>query len=141
MARQNTPRCLKQGPPRRLLRRPSYPARSLTAVSDLMTGQDYAGAVSAERGRCFRFVYDEHGKPERCPEPMTRTGWLYLVHPWKWYPVDSCERHVGQLEKRPRPPRPSYANDRWHPLGSAWSSTWTVRVFRRHAEPSGCGSF
>jgi hypothetical protein len=68
-----------------------------------MTGQDYAGAVSVERDRCFRFVYDEHGKPDSCPAPITRTGWLYLAHERKWYPVDCCERHVGQLEARPRP--------------------------------------
>ena len=30
---------------------------------------DVAGPRSAERERCFRFIYDEHGKPENCPEP------------------------------------------------------------------------
>jgi len=64
----------------------------------MMAGQDYAGAVSTDRGRCFRFVYDEHGKPARCSEAITRVGWLYLAHPRKWYPVDSCERHFDQLE-------------------------------------------
>jgi hypothetical protein len=73
-------------------------------MSDMMAGQDYAGAVSVERdGRCHRFVYDEHGKPARCSEPITRVGWLYLAYPRKWYPVDSCDRHVNQLEARPRP--------------------------------------
>ncbi len=70
----------------------------------MMAGEDYAGAVSADRGRCFRFCYDEHGKPARCPEPITVTGWLYLSYHRTWFPVDRCERHVDQLEKRPRPP-------------------------------------
>ena len=26
---------------------------------------------SVERGRCHCFVYDEEGKPERCPEPLS----------------------------------------------------------------------
>jgi hypothetical protein len=30
--------------------------------------------------------------------------WLYLSYHRRWYPVDSCEHHVTQLEKRPRPP-------------------------------------
>ena len=70
--------------------------------SDLV-GQDYAGAVATEREKCFRYVHDVHGKPDRCPAPVTGAGWLYLSHERKWYPVDSCERHVSQLEKRPRP--------------------------------------
>jgi hypothetical protein len=78
----------------------SHPLRSLWGVDEL-TGQDYAEAVSAERGRCFRFVYDEHGKPDRCPAPVTRVGWLYLAYERKWHPVDSCKRHVSQLEQRP----------------------------------------
>jgi hypothetical protein len=72
-----------------------------------MAGKDYAGAVSAERGRCFRFVYDEHGKPTHCPGAVTRTGWLYRAHERKWYPVDAYERHVSQLEARPKPPGPT----------------------------------
>lgn len=72
-------------------------------MSDL-TGEDYAGAVGAVRGRCFRLVYDMHGRPTHCPEPITRTGWLYLSYRRKWYPVDNSERHFDQLEKRPRPP-------------------------------------
>jgi hypothetical protein len=33
-------------------------------------GHDYAGAWSAERGRCHRFVYgDEDGHPTECPAP------------------------------------------------------------------------
>jgi hypothetical protein len=72
------------------------------AVSDMMTGQDYTGAVSTERGRCFRLVYDEFGKPSHCSQPVTRNGWLYLAYPRKWYPVDSCQRHVNQLAARPQ---------------------------------------
>jgi hypothetical protein len=71
-----------------------------------MAGEDYAGAVSAERGRSFRFVYDEHGKPEQCQEAITETGWFYISYNHRWHLVDSCERHVSQLEKRPRPVGP-----------------------------------
>jgi YD repeat-containing protein len=30
-------------------------------------GEDYAGAWSAERGRCHRYVYDEHSNPTEWP--------------------------------------------------------------------------
>ena len=58
---------------------------------------DYAGACSTDRGRCFRFIYDEHGKPENCPEPLTATGWLQIEP--KWHQVDSCAEHAGQLRR------------------------------------------
>ena len=36
---------------------------------------DYAGAWSAERGRCFRLIYGtEDGQPEHCPEPLVMVG-------------------------------------------------------------------
>lgn len=58
---------------------------------------DYAGACSAERdGRCFRFVYDDFGKPARCEQPLTATGWTRLD---RWYAVDSCTEHAAQLHK------------------------------------------
>ncbi len=57
---------------------------------------DYAGAVSTERGRCFRFIYDEHGKPENCPQPLTATGWIKVD---RWYEVDACAEHSTQLRK------------------------------------------
>jgi hypothetical protein len=65
---------------------------------------DYAGAVAVDRGRCFRFIYDEHGKPTKCPEPPIATGWLQ-VGP-KWHQVDSCDEHSAQLRRRGpyRPP-------------------------------------
>jgi hypothetical protein len=59
---------------------------------------DYAGAVAVYRGECFRFIYDEHGKPTKCPEPPIATGWLQ-VGP-KWHEVDSCSEHSAQLRRR-----------------------------------------
>jgi hypothetical protein len=61
---------------------------------------DYAGACSAQRdGRCFRFVYDEHGKPERCSGPLTVTG---MVKIGRWFEVDACAEHAAQLTKAGR---------------------------------------
>ena len=54
---------------------------------------DYAGAVSTQRGRCFRFVYDEQGKPAHCAEPITTIGWTKIGP--KWHQVDSCAEHAG----------------------------------------------
>ena len=59
---------------------------------------DYAGACSAQRdGRCFRFVYDEFGKPDRCPQPLAVTGWVKIG---RWYEVDACAEHAAQLRKQ-----------------------------------------
>lgn len=71
-----------------------YPSQGTATVPDM----DYAGAVSVDRGRCYRFVYDEHGKPAHCPEPLIASGWLQ-VGP-KWYQVDSCGEHSAQLRRR-----------------------------------------
>jgi hypothetical protein len=68
-----------------------------------LAGEDYARAVSADRGRCFRWIHDFQGQPTRCPAPITRNGWFYLSYERKWYLVDSCEGHVSQLEARPHP--------------------------------------
>jgi hypothetical protein len=54
---------------------------------------DYAGACSAQRGRCFRFVYDDQGKPANCPEPIATRGWLKID---RWYEVDSCDEHASR---------------------------------------------
>lgn len=59
---------------------------------------DYAGAVSTQRGRCFRFITNRDGKPENCPAPLVATGWLQ-VGP-KWYQVDSCAQHSAELQRR-----------------------------------------
>ena len=60
------------------------------------TTVDYAGAVSTQRGRCHRLVYDADGKPAHCPEPIIATGWTRLD---RWYEVDACAEHAGQLRK------------------------------------------
>ena len=65
---------------------------------------DYAGAWSAERGRCHRFVYDVDDKPTGCPEPPVTSGWRY-DYLGRWYLVDACQRHRLDLLDRPRPPR------------------------------------
>lgn len=59
---------------------------------------DYAGALSVDRGRCHRFTYDEHGKPDNCPERPIATGWLEIGP--KWYQVHSCSEHSGELKHR-----------------------------------------
>ena len=58
--------------------------------------EDYARAASVERGRCFRFVYDEHGNPAHCPEPIVAKGWTKLD---RWYEVDACAEHAAQLRR------------------------------------------
>ena len=64
---------------------------------------DYAGAWSADRGRCHRFVYTvDDGRPATCPEPPVRNGWRREGQ-GRWYAVDACEQHGDQLLQRPRP--------------------------------------
>jgi hypothetical protein len=48
---------------------------------------DYAGAVSTDRGRCFRHIYDPYDEPDRCNGPVIPTGWLEVGG--AWYFVDS----------------------------------------------------
>jgi hypothetical protein len=56
--------------------------------------EDYAGAWSAERGRCYRFVYGtEDGRPANCPEPTDTSGWRQDYQD-RWYVVDACARHA-----------------------------------------------
>jgi hypothetical protein len=63
---------------------------------------DYAGAWSAERGRCHRCVYDADGKPDYCPEPTVTSGWR-VDGQGRWYAVDACAGHADQqLLSRPR---------------------------------------
>jgi hypothetical protein len=59
---------------------------------------DYAQAVSVERGRCFKWVYDVQGKPKRCPEPLTVTGWVKID---RRHEVDACAEHSIQ-RRQPR---------------------------------------
>jgi hypothetical protein len=66
--------------------------------------EDYAGAWSAERGRCHRFVYDPNGKPDNCPEPPVAVGWRYAAHTRSWHAVDACTKHASQLQDGPDPP-------------------------------------
>ena len=75
---------------------------------------DYAGAWHAERGRCHRFVYAEHGKPTVCPEPPVRVGWRYAAHTRTWHAVDACAQHASQLPSRPRPEHMSVGNPDRH---------------------------
>lgn len=65
---------------------------------------DYAGAVTTERGRCFRMIHDDYGRPTHCPKPPLATGWTQIGS--NWYPVDACGEHSAQLLKR-GPYRPS----------------------------------
>ena len=69
---------------------------------------DYAGAVSTQRGRCHRYIYDDQGKPADCPKPPLATGWTQIGP--KWHPVDTCTEHATQLLK-PEPYRPTVRQD------------------------------
>jgi len=82
-------------------RRPKRPQWSNGHTADVQSSamEDYAGAWSAERGRCHRFVYDSNGKPERCPEPAVAVGWRQDGR-GRWFAVDACERHRSQLLSR-----------------------------------------
>jgi len=59
---------------------------------------DYAGAFRPVRGRCFRLVYDEHGKPTGCPQPVIASG--YYLADGRWYQVDACGQHSTQLRRQ-----------------------------------------
>jgi hypothetical protein len=62
---------------------------------------DYAQAVSVDRGRCFRYVDDGQGKPDRCLEAVVTSGWLKVD---RWCEVDACSQHAAQLRSpRSRP--------------------------------------
>jgi hypothetical protein len=63
--------------------------------------QDYAGAWSAERGRCHRFVYGtEDGHPEHCPRPPVSSGWR-RDGTGRWFAVDACAEHSSLLLRLP----------------------------------------
>jgi len=62
-----------------------------------LDGMDYAGAVSTQRGRCHRYIYDDQGKPANCPKPPVATGWTQIGP--KWHQVDACTEHANQLRK------------------------------------------
>lgn len=73
-----------------------------SAVGTIGAVQDYAGAWTAERGRCHRFVYvDGDGRPANCPEPTVTSGWRRHGQ-GRWYVLDACARHAPQLLARPR---------------------------------------
>ena len=64
---------------------------------------EYSGAWSVEQGRCHRLVYDPDGKPAGCPTPPVASGWR-SDYQGRWYYLDACAGHSGQLVSRPRPP-------------------------------------
>jgi hypothetical protein len=64
----------------------------------MLTMEDYAEAVSTERGRCFRLIRDDYGRATQCPEQIIATGWRQIGD--EWHLVDSCGHHSAQLRKR-----------------------------------------
>jgi hypothetical protein len=56
----------------------------------------YANAFSADRGRCFRWVRDDIGRPTRCPTKVSTRGW-WQDGSGRWWLVDSCEEHADPL--------------------------------------------
>jgi hypothetical protein len=76
------------------LRNVGDPVVGRSQVLRSLSGIDYAGACSPQRdGRCFRFVYDEFGKPDRSPQPLTVTG---MVKFGRWHEGDACTEHADQ---------------------------------------------
>lgn len=73
-------------------------------VAIVLVVHDYASAVSVERGRCFRWVYDEQWKPDTCAQPAIASGWLQVGTSWQH--VDSCSEHSAQLRNRSSLARP-----------------------------------
>ena len=59
---------------------------------------DHAGAFRPARGRCFRLVTDQDGKPSGCPNPVIASG--YHLADGRRYQVDACGEHSGQLRRR-----------------------------------------
>ncbi len=45
---------------------------------------------------------DGDGHPENCPGDPVVTGWRQDGR-GRWYPVDACARHAGELRLRPVP--------------------------------------
>jgi hypothetical protein len=69
-------------------------------LSTIAAVQDYAGAWTAERGRCHRLVHgSEDGRPTHRQEPPARSGWRQDGQ-GRWYAVDACERNSSQLVSR-----------------------------------------
>ncbi len=72
-------------------------------IGTILAVQDYAGAWTADRGRCHRFVYTEDdGRPINCPGPPVRSGWRQDGQR-RWYVVDACVWHSAELLAHPRP--------------------------------------
>ena len=82
----------------------------LSTISDV---QDYAGAWTAERGRCHRFVcVDDDGRPANCPEPTLTSGW----------------RRDDQGTGTPSTPAPGTARSSWLAPGP---ESWPPRAGHR----------
>ena len=59
--------------------------------------EDYARPVRVERGRCFKWVYDESGKPSNCVERVISSGWLPVGQ--EWHLVDACSSRSGSVAR------------------------------------------
>jgi hypothetical protein len=64
----------------------------------------YAGAFSADGGRCFRLVYEEATtRPMHCPGEVVTRGW-FRDRRGVWWVVDACAEHADSLSgARPGP--------------------------------------
>jgi hypothetical protein len=52
-------------------------------------------------GRCFRMVYEEHGKPDQCPHRPIEAGMLKLGE--RWYRAEACFKHRASTRPSPVP--------------------------------------
>jgi hypothetical protein len=86
--------------------------------------QDYARTWSSERGRCHRFVYDEHRKPDNCPEPNVTSGWCRDGQ-GRLYFVDACypAKRPFQAQRRASAPTPAAQS----PNSAVWAYIAALR--------------
>ena len=107
---------------------------------------DYAGAWSAERDGCHRFVYDDNGKPTECPEPPVRVGWRYAANTRSWHAERGrCHRFIYDEHGKPTvcPEPPVRVGWRYAAHTRSW---YAVDACAQHAsqlerrpQPSGTG--
>jgi hypothetical protein len=55
--------------------------------------------MAGQRSQAHRFVYDDDGHPTECPAPPVGSGWRRDGQ-GRWYAVDACAAHAGQLTRR-----------------------------------------
>ena len=94
-------------------------------LASLPLVDDYAGAWTAERGRCHRLGYDPDGKPTGCPAPRVASGWR-RDYQGRWYPVSACAGHARQNRRPGRPASGGYVGQPRGRGAGAWGPSEAV---------------